>query len=89
MPDSTQRSASSRPRSLDLYTVSETAAILGVSERLVSEWIKEEFLPVVRLGPGQRLVRIRRTALEDFIEHDFRPSSPPGQGGSLRGEKKT
>ena len=63
-----------RPDSLDLYTVAETAAILNVSKRLVFEWIRENALPVVRLGPGQRLIRIRRSDLEQFIEKDFESS---------------
>ena len=66
------------------YTVTETAAILGVSEKLVSSWIKDEVLPAVRLRPGRRLIRIRRVDLEAFVEQDFEPSIPPRNGGSLR-----
>ncbi|HEY77162.1 MAG TPA: helix-turn-helix domain-containing protein [Thermoflexia bacterium] len=77
-----------RPDSLDLYTVAETAAILGVSQKLVFTWIKQNILPAIRLGPGRRLIRIRRIDLERFIEQDFQPSVPPGQGGSLRGKKE-
>ena len=73
-----------RPDTLDFYTVTETAAILGVSEKLVFSWIKDEVLPVIRLGPGRRLIRIRRVDLEAFVEQDFEPSTPPGNGGSLR-----
>ena len=76
-----------RPDTLDLYTVAETAAILGVSEKLVFTWIKQNILPAIRLGPGRRLIRIRRTDLERFVETDFQPSTPPGQGGSLRQER--
>lgn len=75
-----------RPDSLDFYTVAETAAILGVSEKLVFTWIKQRILPAIRLGPGRRLIRIRRTDLERFVETDFQPSTPPGKGGSLRQE---
>jgi excisionase family DNA binding protein len=73
-----------RPDSLDFYTVTETAAILGVSEKLVFSWVKDEILPAIRLGPGRRLIRIRRIDLEAFVEQDFEPSTPPGHGGSLR-----
>lgn len=73
-----------RPDTLDFYTVTETAAILGVSAKLIFTWIKDEVLPVVRLGPGQRLIRIRRVDLEAFVEQDFESSMPPGSGGSLR-----
>ena len=73
-----------RPDTLDFYTVTETAAILGVSEKLVFSWIKDEVLTAIRLGPGRRLIRIRRIDLEAFVEQDFEPSTPPGNGGSLR-----
>ena len=73
-----------RPDTLDFYTVTETAAILGVSEKLVFSWIKDEVLTAIRLGPGRRLIRIRRVDLEAFVEQDFEPSIPPGNGGSLR-----
>ena len=79
----------SRPDTLDFYTVAETAAILGVSQKLVFTWIKDNVLPAVRLGPGQRLIRIRRVDLEQFIARDFQPSTPPGKGGSLRREERT
>ena len=61
----------SRPDTLDLYTVAETAAILNVSQKTVSGWIREETLPAIRLGPGQRLIRVRRTDLEAFVQTDF------------------
>ena len=73
-----------RPDTLDFYTVTETAAILGVSEKLVFSWIKDEVLVAIRLGPGRRLIRVRRVDLEAFVEQDFEPSTPPGNGGSLR-----
>jgi excisionase family DNA binding protein len=77
-----------RPDTLDFYTIAETAIILGVSQKLVSTWIKDNVLPAVRLGPGQRLIRIRRVDLEQFIAKDFQPSTPPGRGGSLRDPAK-
>jgi excisionase family DNA binding protein len=50
-----------------LFTITETAIILGVSRRLVSYWIQEGALPAIRLGPGQRLVRVRVADLEAFL----------------------
>ncbi len=86
MNNPNERSKPPRSDALDFYTVAETAAILGVSQKLVFTWVKEGILPSIRLGPGRRLIRIRRTDLERFVETDFQPSVPPGRGGSLRSE---
>jgi excisionase family DNA binding protein len=56
------------PPALQMFTIAETAVILGVSRRLVSNWIQEGALPAIRLGPGQRLVRINIGDLEAFID---------------------
>jgi excisionase family DNA binding protein len=56
------------PRSLQFFTIAETAAILNVSRKLVSNWIHEGVLPAIRLGPGQRLLRIRQEDLVTFID---------------------
>ena len=53
----------------------------GLGFRLL---LKDEILPAIRLGPGRRLIRIRRIDLEAFVEQDFEPSTPPGNGGTLR-----
>jgi excisionase family DNA binding protein len=53
---------------LQLLSIQETAAILDVSRKLVSKWIHSGALPAIRLGPGQRLIRIRQDDLEAFIE---------------------
>lgn len=53
---------------LQLLSIQETAAILDVSRKLVSNWIHSGALPAIRLGPGQRLIRIRQEDLEAFIE---------------------
>lgn len=53
---------------LKLLSVAETAAILDVSRKLISNWIHAGALPAIRLGPGQRLIRIRQEDLEAFIE---------------------
>ncbi len=55
------------PAALELFTVAEAASILGVSRKLVGLWIREGVLPAIRLGPGQRLLRIRRSDLEAFV----------------------
>jgi excisionase family DNA binding protein len=60
-----------RPETLDLYTVAETAAILNVSQKTVFEWVRNGDLPAARLGPGGRLIRIRRADLEDFVARGF------------------
>jgi len=63
------------PTPFDLFTISETAAILGVSYRSVSNWIKQDALPAIRLGPEKHLIRIRVTDLEAFIDQGT--LSPP------------
>ena len=53
-----------------LYTVSETADILNVSEKTVRRLIKDERLRAIRLcrGDGDRAsVRVAPADLEDFI----------------------
>ena len=52
---------------LELLTLAETAAILKVSRKAVSTWVHHGALPAVKLGPGKRLIRVRRCDLEDFI----------------------
>ena len=52
---------------LELLTLAETAAVLKVSRKAVSTWIHHGALPAIRLGPGKRLIRIRRCDLEKFI----------------------
>ena len=89
MSQDKRRALPPRPDTFDFYTVTEAAAILGVSEKLVFTWIKDQILPAIRLGPGQRLIRIRRVDLEAFVETDFEASTPPGSGGSLRPDSTT
>lgn len=68
MPETTTKRAIPVPPALQLFTITETAIILGVSRRLVSNWIQEGALPAIRLGPGQRLVRVTIGDLEAFID---------------------
>lgn len=53
---------------LQLLTTTQVADILGVSVRTVQHWIKNGTIPHIRLGEGERLVRIRAVDLERFIE---------------------
>jgi len=64
------------PTTLEFFTVAETAAILGVSRKLISNWIHQGALPAIRLGPGQRLLRIRRVDLEEIVTQWEIQSSP-------------
>ena len=68
MPEATTKRAFPVPPALQLFTITETAFILGVSRRLVSNWIQEGALPAIRLGPGQRLVRVTIGDLEAFLD---------------------
>ena len=68
MPEAITKRAIPVPPALQLFTITETAIILGVSRRLVSNWIQEGALPAIRLGPGQRLVRVTIGDLEAFID---------------------
>jgi len=56
------------PPELRLYTPAEVAAILNVSMRTLQGWIRDDQLPHTRLGEGGRLVRIRASDLQTFIE---------------------
>ncbi len=56
------------PETWRFFSIAEVAYILGVSRRLVSQWINDGVLPAIRLGPGQRLVRVRAEDLNAFLE---------------------
>ncbi|HNT75292.1 MAG TPA: helix-turn-helix domain-containing protein [Anaerolineae bacterium] len=62
---------------LDLFTVAECAAILKVSRKLITHWVNVGALPAVRLGPGQRLIRVPKRALEAFIEQGGTAAAQP------------
>ncbi len=66
-----------------LYTVAEAAAVLGVSQQCISQWIDQETLPVIRLGPESQMIRIRHTDLEAFVQNELESRVPTGQSGSL------
>lgn len=67
----TQSIRESVPQHLQLHTVDEVAAILGVSTRSIYDWIKAGALPAKRLGPGRRLIRISQADLEAFLNTDL------------------
>ena len=58
-----------------LYTISDVAAILHVSRKSVSKWVKMDAIPAIRLGPGQRLLRIHSDDLDAFIQ-EYRIKAP-------------
>jgi len=51
------------------YSLAEVALILGVNKRRVMEWTRQGHLPVFRLGPQHRIMRVRKSDLEKFIEN--------------------
>ena len=60
------------PPSLQFFSVAEVAIILGTSTKLVHEWIAQGLLSSFRLGPKNRLIRIRQHDLEKFVEAHIR-----------------
>ena len=48
-------------------TIREVADYLGVSERTVRTWVKAGDLPVIRLGPSGKLVRIAADDLNAYV----------------------
>jgi excisionase family DNA binding protein len=62
---------------MELLTVQETAAMLKLSPITIRRYIAAGRLPAVRVG---RAVRLRREAIEDFLEpvgHGRRPAAGP------------
>jgi excisionase family DNA binding protein len=53
------------PSERQLLTAKEAAALLGLSENTIRQWIWQRRLPVVRLG---RAVRLKRQDLEQLID---------------------
>jgi len=56
---------------VQFYSVEEVAEMLGVSKRLIYEWVNNDILPSKRLGPSGRLIRIRHQDLMQFVDTDF------------------
>lgn len=59
---------SSFPPNLQFFSTMEVAIIMGASRKTVISWINEGRLPAFRMGPNNRLIRVRRQDLEAFIE---------------------
>jgi len=76
MSDNRVENSDVTPTTLDFFTVAEAASILGVSRRLISNWIHQGALSAIRLGPGRRLLRIRRVDLEDFVNRGEVQATP-------------
>jgi PAS domain S-box-containing protein/excisionase family DNA binding protein len=70
-PDTDPSVRSAQPPSY--YSISQAAALLGVSRMSVSRWIRDGRLPVARLG--HRTARIRREDLEHFLARPAPPRS--------------
>ena len=66
--------------SAELLTVYEVAEELKVNQQTVRNWIDRSELSAVRVGP--RRVRVRRDALDDFIED--RDTAPEALGRGAR-----
>ncbi len=64
----------------ELFGVEEVAAYLDVAPITVYRWCREGRLPCVKAGRGWR---IRRAALDDFLERGERQSSLVGQMSSF------
>jgi excisionase family DNA binding protein len=71
---STEVSTAAPPTLGALYTTSEVATMLKVSQRTVQDWIRSGELPAVRYG---RLLRIRQADLVAFGEVLSKPTPAP------------
>lgn len=49
-------------------TVTEAAAVLGVTRQTVSRWIQDGQLPAARFGPYGRVVRIDPADVDKLIQ---------------------
>ena len=59
--------------SLQFFSVAEVALIMGVSNKVIHQWIQNGHLPAFRVGSHSRVMRIRRQDLENFIDANTRP----------------
>src|SRR3954469_730077 len=62
------------------YSISQAAALLGVSRVSIWRWIRAGQLPVIRLG--HRTVRIAHADLEQLLVRSGSAGSGPGVGGA-------
>lgn len=57
------------------YSPADLVELLGVSIRTVRSWIRSGDLAHYRLGPGERLIRVRHEDLEEFLNRRYHSSS--------------
>jgi len=60
-----------------MLSTAEVAVILNVSRRIVLDWIATGDLPAFRIGPQTRVIRVRESDLETFIEKNIRAMAGP------------
>jgi hypothetical protein len=56
--------------------------VTGTHQTQASTWVLQGALVAVKLGPGKRLIRVRRCDLEDFIAQGAM-NDPGSNGGAL------
>ena len=59
--------------SLQFFSVAEVALMMGVSSKVIHQWIQNGHLPAFRVGSHSRVMRIRRQDLENFIDANTQP----------------
>jgi excisionase family DNA binding protein len=67
-------------RDKELLAAADVASMIGVKETTVYRWCKEGKLPCLKVGKHWR---IRRQALEDFLNNSERPKTLAGQLSSF------
>jgi excisionase family DNA binding protein len=70
----------SKAREMELLAAADVAGLIGVKETTVYRWCKEGKLPCLKVGKHWR---IRREALEDFLNKSERPKTLAGQLSSF------
>src|SRR5215218_10966965 len=65
---------------MELLGATDVAGLVGVKETTVYRWCKEGKLPCLKVGKHWR---IRREALEDFLNRSERPRTLVGQMNSF------
>jgi len=61
-----------------LLTVAQAAELLQISPDLAYELIRQRRLPHVRLGAADRVIRVPRFGLEQWIAREAGIAEPPG-----------
>jgi|SaaInlV_200m_DNA_2_1039689.scaffolds.fasta_scaffold69764_1 excisionase family DNA binding protein len=73
--------------SLQFFSVAEVAQIMGVSSKVIHQWIQNGHLPAFRVGTNSRVMRIRHQDLENFIDANTQPRpSRLSENNSSEGE---